>query len=90
MDVNTVRLHDRLRQHLGADLAAYKTLHRWLAEHVSAFYQTAALAVSLQSLRVKKLMPGRAFAEAVNKDACANPAAFDGFVAYAAQREHAE
>jgi len=39
-----------------------------------------------QELPVKKLMLGRALAEVVNKDACANPAAFDWFVAYAAQR----
>jgi acetoacetyl-CoA synthetase len=39
-----------------------------------------------QELPVKKLMLGRALAEVVNKDACANPAAFDWFVAYAARR----
>lgn len=42
-----------------------------------------------QELPVKKLMLGRALAEVVNKDACANPAAFDWFVAYAAQRAQA-
>jgi acetoacetyl-CoA synthetase len=39
-----------------------------------------------QELPVKKLMLGRALAEVVNKDACANPAAFDWFVAYAQRR----
>jgi acetoacetyl-CoA synthetase len=39
-----------------------------------------------QELPVKKLMLGRALAEVVNKDACANPQAFDWFVAYAARR----
>ena len=36
-----------------------------------------------QELPVKKLMLGRALAEVVNKDACANPAAFDWFVGFA-------
>ncbi len=36
-----------------------------------------------QELPVKKLMLGRALAEVVNRDACANPAAFDAYVAYA-------
>ena len=36
-----------------------------------------------QELPVKKLMLGRALAEVVNKDACANPAAFDWYVDYA-------
>jgi acetoacetyl-CoA synthetase len=40
-----------------------------------------------QELPVKKLMLGRAAAEVVNKDACANPGAFDWFVDYA--RQHA-
>lgn len=40
-----------------------------------------------QELPVKKLMLGRALEEVVNKDACANPAAFDWFVDYA--RRHA-
>lgn len=35
---------------------------------------------------MKKLMLGRALAEVVNKDACANPQAFDWFVAYTAWR----
>lgn len=39
-----------------------------------------------QELPVKKLMLGRPAAEVVNKDACANPAAFDWFVDYARQR----
>jgi acetoacetyl-CoA synthetase len=39
-----------------------------------------------QELPVKKLMLGRALAEVVNKDACANPAAFDWFIAYAERR----
>ncbi len=39
-----------------------------------------------QELPVKKLMLGRPAAEVVNKDACANPGAFDWFVAYAQQR----
>ncbi len=36
-----------------------------------------------QELPVKKLMLGRALAEVVNKDACANPLAFDWYVRYA-------
>ncbi len=36
-----------------------------------------------QELPVKKLLLGRALAEVVNKDACANPAAFDWYVDYA-------
>ena len=39
-----------------------------------------------QELPVKKLMLGRPAAEVVNKDACANPEAFDWFVDYARQR----
>ena len=39
-----------------------------------------------QELPVKKLMLGRPAAEVVNKDACANPGAFDWFVDYARQR----
>ena len=39
-----------------------------------------------QELPVKKLMLGRALAEVVNKDACANPAAFDWFVGFAERR----
>jgi acetoacetyl-CoA synthetase len=37
-----------------------------------------------QELPVKKLMLGRALAEVVNKDACANPQAFDWYARYAA------
>jgi acetoacetyl-CoA synthetase len=37
-----------------------------------------------QELPVKKLLLGRRLDEVVNKDACANPASFDGFVAFAA------
>jgi acetoacetyl-CoA synthetase len=36
-----------------------------------------------QELPVKKLMLGRPLADVVNKDACANPAAFDWYAAYA-------
>jgi acetoacetyl-CoA synthetase len=43
-----------------------------------------------QELPVKKLMLGRALSEVVNEDACANPAAFDWFVAYAQRREVAQ
>ncbi|MFT3792308.1 MAG: acetoacetate--CoA ligase [Rudaea sp.] len=39
-----------------------------------------------QELPVKKLMLGKALAEVVNKDACANPAAFDPIVAFARER----
>jgi acetoacetyl-CoA synthetase len=42
-----------------------------------------------QELPVKKLMLGRKLAEVVNPDACANPAAFDWYVAYAARRAQA-
>ncbi len=36
-----------------------------------------------QELPVKKLLLGRALAEVVNPDACANPGAFDWYVEYA-------
>jgi acetoacetyl-CoA synthetase len=39
-----------------------------------------------QELPVKKLMLGRDLPEVVNKDACANPAAFDWYLAYARRR----
>ena len=42
-----------------------------------------------QELPVKKLMLGRKLAEVVNPDACANPAAFDWYVDYAARRAQA-
>jgi acetoacetyl-CoA synthetase len=42
-----------------------------------------------QELPVKKLMLGRKLAEVVNPDACANPAAFDWYVEYAARRARA-
>ena len=42
-----------------------------------------------QELPVKKLMLGRALADVVNPDACANPKAFDWYVAYATRRGQA-
>jgi acetoacetyl-CoA synthetase len=39
-----------------------------------------------QELPVKKLMLGRALDEVVNRDACANPAAFDWYADYARRR----
>lgn len=39
---------------------------------------------------VKKLMLGRELSEVVNRDICANPAAFDWFVAYAKKRREME
>ncbi len=42
-----------------------------------------------QELPVKKLMLGRKLAEVVNKDACANPASFDWYEAYAQHHEAA-
>lgn len=39
-----------------------------------------------QKLPVTKLRLGRALAEVANKDACANPAAFDWYVDFAARR----
>jgi acetoacetyl-CoA synthetase len=39
-----------------------------------------------QELPVKKLMLGRALAEVVNRDACANPDAFDWYVEYARRK----
>jgi acetoacetyl-CoA synthetase len=41
-----------------------------------------------QELPVKKLMLGRALAEVVNPDACANPGVFDWYLAFA--RKHME
>ncbi|MBL8341726.1 MAG: acetoacetate--CoA ligase [Rubrivivax sp.] len=40
-----------------------------------------------QELPVKKLLLGRALAEVVNKDACANPQAFDWYERYAKERQ---
>ncbi|MCW5652125.1 acetoacetate--CoA ligase [Hydrogenophaga sp.] len=40
-----------------------------------------------QELPVKKLLLGRALAEVVNKDACANPGAFDWFERFARDRQ---
>lgn len=40
-----------------------------------------------QELPVKKLLLGRTLAEVVNPDACANPAVFDWYLAYAQQHE---
>jgi acetoacetyl-CoA synthetase len=40
-----------------------------------------------QELPIKKLLLGRRLAEVVNKDACANPAAFDWFERFAAKRQ---
>jgi acetoacetyl-CoA synthetase len=40
-----------------------------------------------QELPIKKLLLGRRLAEVVNKDACANPAAFDWFERFAAARQ---
>jgi acetoacetyl-CoA synthetase len=40
-----------------------------------------------QELPVKKLMLGRQLQDVVNKDACANPAAFDWYVDYARRRQ---
>ncbi len=40
-----------------------------------------------QELPVKKLLLGRRLAEVVNKDACANPAAFDWFERFTAMRQ---
>jgi len=42
-----------------------------------------------QELPVKKLLLGRALADIVNPDACANPAAFDWFAGYAQRRAQA-
>ena len=42
-----------------------------------------------QELPVKNLLLGRALAEVVNKDACANPAAFDWFVGFAERHARA-
>jgi acetoacetyl-CoA synthetase len=40
-----------------------------------------------QELPVKKILLGRALTDVVNKDACANPSAFDWYVAFAAERQ---
>ncbi|MFN3496145.1 MAG: AMP-binding enzyme, partial [Hydrogenophaga sp.] len=40
-----------------------------------------------QELPIKKLLLGRRLAEVVNKDACANPTAFDWFERFAAARQ---
>lgn len=73
--------------------ALHSEIRRRIREEVSPrFVPDVIIAVSeiprtltgkKQELPVKKLMLGRPAAEVVNKDACANPAAFDWFVNYA-------
>jgi acetoacetyl-CoA synthetase len=78
---NTVALRAWLREHRGLDLADYEALQ------VAEIPRT--LTGKKQELPVKKLLLGRALAEVVNPDACANPAAFDWFAEYAQRRAQA-
>ncbi|MCA0241626.1 MAG: acetoacetate--CoA ligase [Proteobacteria bacterium] len=82
-----------LRDGVTLDAALEADLKRRIREGLSprfvpdAVVQVAEVPRTLtgkkQELPVKKLMLGRPAAEVVNKDACANPGAFDWYVAYA-------
>ena len=84
-----------LRSGLALDAALEGEIRQQIRTHLSPRFvpdqvvQVAEVPRTLtgkkQELPVKKLMLGRALAEVVNKDACANPAAFDFFVDYAAR-----
>ena len=85
-----------LRPRLELDAALQAELRQRIREGLSPRFvpdeivQVAEIPRTLtgkkQELPVKKLMLGRALTEVVNRDACANPAAFDWFVDYAARR----
>jgi len=86
-----------LRPGLQLDEAVVGEIRRCIREQLSprflpdAIEQVAEVPRTLtgkkQELPVKKLMLGQALAAVVNKDACANPGAFDWYVDYA--RRHA-
>jgi acetoacetyl-CoA synthetase len=88
-----------LRPGLALDAALEAELKRRIREGLSPRFvpdeilQVAEIPRTLtgkkQELPVKKLMLGRVLAEVVNKDACANPAAFDWYEAYAQRRAQA-
>lgn len=85
-----------LRDGQALDDALQAEIRRRIREEISPrFVPDAIVAVAeiprtltgkKQELPVKKLMLGRPAAEVVNKDACANPGAFDWFVDYARTR----
>lgn len=78
-------LDDSLRQRIREGLSP-----RFLPDEIVQVQEVPrTLTGKKQELPVKKLMLGRALAEVVNRDACANPQAFDWYVAYAARRKDA-
>lgn len=76
------RLREVLRQRIREQLSP-----RFLPDQIVQVAEVPrTLTGKKQELPVKKLMLGRALAEVVNKDACANPQAFDWFEQYAKRR----
>ncbi|MBL8359839.1 MAG: acetoacetate--CoA ligase [Rubrivivax sp.] len=85
-----------LREGLGLDEPLQSAIRQRIRETLSPRFvpdtieQVAEVPRTLtgkkQELPVKKLLLGRALADVVNKDACANPQAFEWFEAYAARR----
>ncbi len=88
-----------LRPGLSLDAAIQARLRQSIREQLSPRFvpdeivQVAEVPRTLtgkkQELPVKKLLLGRKLAEVVNPDACANPAAFDWYSAYARRRAEA-
>ena len=86
-----------LRPGLSLDAAIQARLRQNIREQLSPRFipdeivQVAEVPRTLtgkkQELPIKKLLLGRKLAEVVNPDACANPAAFAWYVAYAQRRE---
>jgi acetoacetyl-CoA synthetase len=84
-----------LREGVALDAALAERLRSSIREQLSPRFvpddivQVSAVPRTLtgkkQELPVKKLLLGRTLAEVVNKDACANPQAFEFYVAYAAR-----
>ena len=82
-----------LRSGMALDTALRETLRQRIREGISPRFVPGdilevpeiprTLTGKKQELPVKKLLLGRALAEVVNRDACANPAAFDWFVEFA-------
>ncbi|MBI5717697.1 MAG: acetoacetate--CoA ligase [Burkholderiales bacterium] len=75
------RLREALRQRIREQLSP-----RFVPDQIVQVAEVPrTLTGKKQELPVKKLMLGRALAEVVNKDACANPQAFDWYARYAEQ-----
>jgi acetoacetyl-CoA synthetase len=78
-----VRLDDTLRERLRAAIREQLS-PRFLPDDIQLVAEVPrTLTGKKQELPVKKLLLGRALAEVVNKDACANPQAFDWYEHYA-------